>query len=192
LHLLADSVVVLTFGGFFGLAEVELLLLCFCGHRVDRLLKRCDELVQLVSLQVALGHRDGDFNRDAVTKLVPRVVLVQHLQCPLRMNSEAVVGRAGHLQHGALVCRNLTLLVWHVVAPGAVALLDRGGHREVDHLREILLGWNSLAMCLEDLEGTNLLGLFPTSKTVMSCTHIATEEKSHLNLLHSFFTLSVI
>jgi len=126
--------VVLTFSGLFRLAEVELLLLCFCGHRVDRLLKRRDELVQLVTLQVALGHRDGDFNRDTVAKLVPRVMLVQHLECPLRMNGEAVVGRAGHLQHSTLVCRNFTLIVWHVVAPGAVTFLERRGHREVDDL----------------------------------------------------------
>jgi hypothetical protein len=47
-------------------------------------------------------------------------------------------------------------------------------------------------MRLEDLEGTNLLGLFPGCKTVVSCTHTATEEKSHLNMLHGLLTLGVI
>ena len=82
MHCLANSVMPFTFDRFFRCTKVELLLLSLCGHRVDSLLQRRNELLELVTRHVLLGDRDWEFDRDTVTKLVPRVVFVQHLQSP--------------------------------------------------------------------------------------------------------------
>jgi len=88
-------------------------------------------------------------------------MFVQHLQSPHRLDCKAVVSWAGHLKHCALVGRHFTLLIGHVVAPGAVAFFERRWHCEVNGLSKVFLGWDDLALGLEDFKGANLLGLFP-------------------------------
>ena len=88
--------------------------------------------------------------------------------------------------------RHLTLLIWHVVAPGAVAFFERRWHREVNGLSKVLLCWDDLALCLEDFKGANLLGLFPCHQTIVSRTHAAAEKKIHPNLFHRLLTFGIV
>jgi len=193
LHLLTDCIDLLLFRRFLGRAKVELLLFGFSGHRVDGLLKGSDELLQLITRQVVLDQRDRELNWDAVAELVPRVVLVEHLQSPHRLHSEAVVAGARHLQHRALVGRHFTLLVWHESAPGTVTFLERSGHREADRLREVLLGRHSRALRLEHCQGTDLSRLLAVDHHAdVRSAHTASEEQVNTNCFHCFFALGIV
>jgi hypothetical protein len=90
------------------------------------------------------------------------------------------------------VGRHFTLLIGHVVAPGAVAFFERRRHREVNGLSKVLLCRDELALGFEDCKGPNLLGLFHCHQTIVSRTHVAAEKKIHLNWLHRFLAFSVV
>jgi len=89
----------------------------------NSLAERGLELLEVLSRNIVLNDPNWALDARAVSKFIPGVVLVEDFENPLSFDCLRVVGRTRHLELSSLRVGDTALVVWHVVAPGTVALL---------------------------------------------------------------------